>query len=504
MNEAEFSRLAQAGYNRVPVVAQAVADLETPLSIYLKLANRPNTYLFESVIGGERFGRYSFIGLACRTAIRAVGRLVTVTQGDTVIERAPVGDPLDFVRSFLSRYKVAEPPGLPRFYGGLVGYMGYDGVRWIEPKLGGGWLKPDPTGCPDMLLLLSEELAVVDNLTGKLYLVVFADPSRLEALREANARLRELRGALALPLDAVPSSGGGLGPVSSNFTREGFEQAVLKARDYIHAGDAMQVVLSQRLTRPFGGSPLALYRALRAVNPSPYMYYLDFGGFHVVGTSPEILSRLEQGVVTNRPLAGTRRRGANRAADLALEKELLADPKELAEHVMLLDLGRNDVGRVAETGTVQVTERNAIERYSHVMHIVSNVEGRLRPGLDAIDVLRASFPAGTVSGAPKVRAMEIIDELEPDRRGLYAGAVGYLGFNGDMDMAIAIRTALVKDGLVHVQSGAGVVADSDPALEFEETRNKAMALMAAAEIAAGQADSPLGSAPVAAMAEQQP
>jgi len=483
MTEAEFKHLAAQGFNRVPVVAETFADLDTPLSIYLKLANRSHTYLLESVVGGERFGRYSFIGLAAPIRLRAVGRLVTVTHGDTVVEKSQAADPLAFVRQFLARYRAAEPPGLPRFCGGLVGYFGYDAVRWIEPKLAGGWLKPDPLGCPDMLLMVSEELAVIDNLSGKLYLVVYADPSKPRAWDDAQARLRELRGALRLPLPQPPEYRGAEEAIESNFGAEAFRAAVRRAIRYIHDGDAMQIVLSQRLSRAYSASPLSLYRALRAVNPSPYMIYFDLGEFHVVGASPEILVRLEHGTVTVRPIAGTRRRGKTPEEDAALAQELLADPKEIAEHVMLVDLGRNDVGRVAATGTVKLTEKMLIEHYSHVMHIVSNVEGRLRPGLDAIDVLRAAFPAGTVSGAPKVRAMEIIDELEPDKRGIYAGAAGYLGFNGDMDLAIAIRTAVVKDGRLHVQAGAGIVADSVPENEWQETRAKARALLRAAEIA---------------------
>ncbi|HET7199514.1 MAG TPA: anthranilate synthase component I [Burkholderiales bacterium] len=483
MTEAEFQRLAAQGFNRVPLVAETFADLDTPLSLYLKLANRSNTYLLESVEGGERFGRYSFIGLAAPVRLRAEGNLVTVMQGDAIIEKSQTPDPLEFVREFLSRYRVAELEGLPRFCGGLVGYFGYDAVRWIEPRLSGGWLKPDPTGCPDMLLLVSEELAVIDNLSGKLYLVVYADPGKPRAWRDAQARLRELLGALRLALTLPTERREADAEVTSNFGEDAFRDAVGRAIRYVRDGDIMQVVLSQRLSRPFSGSPLSLYRALRSINPSPYMFYFDFGDFQVVGASPEILVRLERRAVTVRPIAGTRPRGASREKDLELERELLADPKERAEHVMLVDLGRNDVGRVAATGSVRLTEKMTVERYSHVMHIVSNVEGKLREGLDCLDVLRAAFPAGTVSGAPKVRAMEIIDELEPDKRGLYAGAVGYLGFNGDMDLCIAIRTALVKQGLLHVQAGAGIVADSVPESEWQETRAKARAVLRAAEIA---------------------
>ncbi len=483
MTEAEFKRLAAQGFNRVPLLAETFADLETPLSLYLKLANRSNTYLLESVVGGERFGRYSFIGLAAPVRLRAVGSLVTVMHGDVIAEKSQAADPLAFVREFLSRYRVAELPGLPRFCGGLVGYFGYDTVRWIEPRLSGGWLKPDPVGCPDMLLLVSEELAVIDNLSGRLYLVVYADPAKPRAWHDAQARLRELLGALRLPLSPPSETRDAETEVASNFDADTFRAAVGRAIRYVHGGDIMQVVLSQRLSRPFAGSSLSLYRALRSINPSPYMFYFDFGDFQVVSASPEILVRLERGTVTVRPIAGTRRRGATQDEDVALERELLADPKERAEHVMLADLGRNDVGRVAATGTVRLTETMTVERYSHVMHIVSNVEGRLRDGLDCVDVFRAAFPAGTVSGAPKVRAMQIIDELEPDKRGVYAGAAGYLGFNGDMDLAIAIRTAVVKGGQMHVQAGAGIVADSVPESELQETRAKARAVLRAAEIA---------------------
>jgi len=409
--------------------------------------------------------------------------LVTVMHGDVIAEKSQAADPLAFVREFLSRYRVAELPGLPRFCGGLVGYFGYETVRWIEPRLSGGWLKPDPVGCPDMLLLVSEELAVIDNLSGRLYLVVYADPAKPRAWHDAQARLRELLGALRLPLSPPSETRDAETEVASNFDADTFRAAVGRAIRYVHDGDIMQVVLSQRLSRPFAGSSLSLYRALRSINPSPYMFYFDFGDFQVVSASPEILVRLERGTVTVRPIAGTRRRGATQDEDVALERELLADPKERAEHVMLADLGRNDVGRVAATGTVRLTETMTVERYSHVMHIVSNVEGRLRDGLDCVDVFRAAFPAGTVSGAPKVRAMEIIDELEPDKRGVYAGAAGYLGFNGDMDLAIAIRTAVVKAGQLPVQAGAGIVADSVSESELQETRAKARAVLRAAEIA---------------------
>ncbi len=481
MTEQEFDDLARQGYNRIPVVRQLPADLDTPLSLYLKLANRPYTYLLESVVGGERFGRYSFIGLAARTVLRVHGHFVSVEVDNVPVEQCNSPDPLAFVEGFLGRYKAAPLPGLPRFPGGLAGYFGYDTVRYIEKRLS-QTVKPDVLATPDILLMLSDELAVVDNLSGRLSLIVYADPAQPEAYLLAQRRLAELARSLHLPAVPPVDRAGTEAEAGSEFGEVAFKAAVERAKRYIYDGDIMQVVLSQRMSRPFDAHPLSLYRALRSLNPSPYLFYYDLGGFHVVGSSPEILVRLEGDTVTVRPIAGTRPRGATRDDDLRLEAELLADPKERAEHVQLMDLGRNDVGRVAEVGTVKVTENMLVEHYSHVMHIVSNVEGRLKPGLTAMDVLRATFPAGTVSGAPKVRAMEIIDELEPTKRGVYAGAVGYLGFNGDMDVAIAIRTAVVKDQTLYVQAGAGIVADSVPDNEWLETRNKARALLRAAEL----------------------
>ncbi len=485
-------------YTRVPVVAEARADLYTPLAVYLKLANTPYSYLLESVVGGERFGRYSFIGLACAERIEAritargcsVRRLLRDARGADVCLETVEADPFEYARAWLKRHRVAPVPAALRFGGGLAGYFGYEAVRHVE-KRALKEEKPDPLGTPDMLLLVSDELAVMDNVLGKLYLVVYADPREPDSMRNARSRLEHLRSRLAGPLPderffenrtATPVN------LECSFTEARFLEAVRRCKEYILAGDVMQVQVSQRTSRAFDAPPLELYRALRGVNPSPYMYYFDFGDHYVVGASPEILVRLAGDTVTLRPIAGTRPRGATPEADAAIAQELLADPKERAEHVMLIDLGRNDVGRVAATGSVSVTERMVIERYSHVMHIVSNVEGRLAPGLDATDVLKASFPAGTVTGAPKVRAMQIIDELEPVKRGVYSGAVGYLGFNGDMDVAIAIRTAVLKDRRLNVQAAAGIVADSDPRSEWLETQHKARALLRAAEIAdAGQA-----------------
>ena len=482
MTETEFNALAAQGYNRVAVTLETFADLDTPLSIYLKLADRPYSYLLESVQGGERFGRYSFVGLAAATRIVVRGRDIAVHCGETVVEREEGGDPLAFVGRYLERFRVAPAVGLPRFCGGLVGCFGYDTVRYVESRLAQGPRGGD-LDTPDIILLLSEEIAVVDNLSGKLTLVVYAEPGVPGAYARARARLKELLGRLRAPV-VIPEGGPRTSaPAVSGFGEDAFKAAVRRAKDYITEGDIMQVVLSQRLSKPYSAGPMALYRSLRSVNPSPYMFYFDLADFHVVGASPEILVRLEGDTVTVRPIAGTRKRGTSQDEDVALAAELLADEKERAEHVQLLDLGRNDCGRVARVGTVRLTENMMIERYSHVMHIVSNVEGKLQPGLDALDVLRATFPAGTVSGAPKVRAMEIIDELEPVKRGLYAGAVGYLGFQGDMDLAIAIRTAVLKDGQLHVQAGAGIVADSDPESEWQETCNKARAVLRAAELA---------------------
>jgi len=481
INQAEFNALVAQGYNRIPLVLETFADLDTPLSLYLKLANQPFSYLLESVQGGERFGRYSIIGLPARTRIVAHGRKVEVIEAGAVVETVEDTNPLDFVKAYQARFKTPPYEGLPRFTGGLAGYFGYETVRYIEKRLA-NTSKPDAIQTPDVLLMVSEQLAVVDNLSGKLYFIVYADASEASAYENAhatlNALLQMLKKAVAIP-ETPPTE---RTEAVSEFGEENFKAAVKRAQQYILDGDIMQVVLSQRMSQPFTASPLSLYRVLRSLNPSPYMFYYDMGDHHVVGASPEILVRLENGTVTARPIAGTRPRGKTREQDIALAEELLADPKECAEHVQLMDLGRNDVGRVAVTGSVKVTDNMMIERYSHVMHIVSNVEGKLKPGMDAVDVIKATFPAGTVSGAPKVRAMEIIDELEPSKRGIYAGAVGYLGFNGDMDVAIAIRTGVIKNNMLHVQAGAGIVADSVPQSEWIETQNKARAVLRAAEL----------------------
>jgi anthranilate synthase component 1 len=488
MNQSEFEALAKQGFNRIPLVTETFADLDTPLSLYLKLANQPYSYLLESVQGGERFGRYSMIGLPAKTRLVARGHQVEVIEDGQVVEAVSDVNPLDFVKSYQARFKVPPYDGLPRFTGGLAGYFGYETVRYIERRLA-ATQKPDALDVPDVLLMVSEELAVVDNLSGKLYFIVYADPAVAGAYDKARARLQALIRLLRTPVSVPEARPMQKTVASSEFGEANFKAAVEKAKQYIFDGDIMQVVLSQRMAQPFAAPPLSLYRALRSLNPSPYMFYYDMGDHHVVGASPEILVRLEGDTVTARPIAGTRPRGATREQDLALAEELLADPKERAEHVQLMDLGRNDVGRVAQIGSVKVTDSMVIERYSHVMHIVSNVEGKLKPGMDAIDVLKATFPAGTVSGAPKVRAMEIIDELEPSKRGIYAGAVGYLGFNGDMDVAIAIRTGVIKQGMLYSQAGAGIVADSVPQSEWVETQNKARAVLRAAEMVLAGLDS---------------
>jgi anthranilate synthase component I len=486
INAERFSRLAQEGYNRIPVMRVILADLDTPLSAYMKLARGGYSYLFESVQGGEQWGRYSIIGLPASTVLRVRGHRITVERDGEIVEQTTSSDPLGWIAAFQQRFRVPRVEGLPRFTGGLVGYFSYDTVRYIEPKLGPG-PQSDPLGCPDILLMISEEVLVFDNLSGKLYLIAHVDPSERDAYRCGLARLDALAdrlfSSLVSAVVSVKPRQISEADFISGYTRERFEEAVLTIKDYIVEGDVMQVVLSQRLSVPFEALPIQLYRALRCLNPSPYLYYLDLGDFHIVGSSPEILVRLEDGTVTVRPIAGTRRRGMIPEEDKTLEHELLHDPKEIAEHLMLIDLGRNDIGRVAEIGSVQVTEQMVIERYSHVMHIVSNVTGRLNSHHSPLDVLRATFPAGTVSGAPKIRAMEIIDELEPVKRGVYAGAVGYLSWNGNMDTAIAIRTALIKDGKLHIQAGAGIVADSIPRLEWQETMNKGRAIFRAVAMA---------------------
>jgi len=494
MKQTEFDRLAAQGYNRIPLAKEVLADLDTPLSTYLKLADGPYSYLFESVQSGEKWGRYSIIGLPCERVVKVRGNKIEVSDNDKIIETATAEDPLAWIEDFKARYNVPNIEGLPKFNGGLVGYFGYDTVRYVEKRLGDS-PNPDPLDNPDILLMVSDEVVVFDNLSGRLYIVIHVDPSTDNAYDNAQQRLDALTTELreSKPKYHPAGQGNNVNETDfvSGFTHDGFVDAVEKAKQYITDGDIMQVVLSQRLSIPFSAQSMDLYRALRTLNPSPYMYYLNLGDVDIVGSSPEILVRMEDGQVTVRPIAGTRPRGKTTAEDKALEQDLLADPKELAEHLMLIDLGRNDAGRVSEIGSVELTDKMVIERYSHVMHIVSNVTGKVLEDMSAIDALRATFPAGTVSGAAKVRAMEIIDELEPVKRGIYAGAVGYLSWNGNMDTAIAIRTAVIKDGTLHIQAGAGIVYDSVPEMEWQETMNKARAVFRAVAMAeAGLETSP--------------
>ena len=497
VNPSEFERLVEAGHTHIPVVREVLADLETPLSAYLKLANAPLTYLFESAAqGGEKWGRYSIIGLPARTVIRVQCRRFAVEEYGAVVEQRDTDDPLAEIEAFIGRFNVPNLPGLPRFFGGLVGYLGYDTVRYVEKRLA-RTAPPDDLGTPDILLMVSEDVVVFDNLTSRMKLVTLAsadaNAAAADAVAQAEARLSSWVERLAGGVPEVDSAPVGA-PLeerdfASAFGRPEYMGAVERIREYIRAGDVMQVVLSQRLSARFAAPPINLYRALRGLNPSPYMVFMHLGGFHIVSSSPEILARLENGVIVNRPLAGTRRRGRDEADDLAMERELKSDPKEIAEHLMLIDLGRNDVGRVARIGSVKVTEQFVVERLSHVMHLSSNVVGELAPDKTAVDVLRATLPVGTLSGAPKIRAMEIIDEVEPAKRGIYGGAIGYLAWNGNMDTAIAIRTAIVKDGALYIQAGCGVVADSVARLEWKESMNKARAIFRAARMAgSGLAD----------------
>ncbi len=495
ISKAEFEGLGQQGYNSIPLIKELLADLDTPLSTYFKLADEPWSYLLESVEGGEKWGRYSIIGLACSNRLEINGHKVRIVDGNALHEYESK-DPLNEVRKFKDLCRSPEIADAPRFTGGLVGYFGYGTIRYIEPHLD-ACPTPDPAETPDILLLTSSEVVIFDNLRGRMYLVIHANPEHADAWESGQLRLdnliRRLRephpqAAMASSIDPGTSGSHGL---RHFFPKEKYLDAVERCKHYIYEGDAFQIVLSQRLALGYPGRAIDLYRALRTLNPSPYMYYFNLGDFHIAGSSPEVLVRLENGDITLRPIAGTRHRGATEEEDESLARELLADPKETAEHLMLIDLGRNDVGRVARTGTVSVTDRMTIEKYSHVMHIVSNVTGHINENLDAIDVLSASFPAGTLSGAPKIRALEIIEGLEPHRRGVYSGAIGYIGWNGNMDMAIAIRTAVVKDRQAHIQAGGGIVADSEPLAEWQESMNKASAVLRAIEMVGEGLEKPL-------------
>ena len=493
MTPEQFQRYQELDLTRVPIAVKRLADTETPLSCYLKLANRPWSYLLESVTGGETWGRYSCIGLPSCERIEVIGARITRFERDKVVEIIESNDPLSWISNYQVRMGetpswVIEELDLPKFTGGLVGYFGYDTIQYVEPRIAKTLPENDPIGSADILLMRSDDVVVFDNLSGMLTLITHANPQEAGAFEAAYQRLDDMLDDLALAMDPSAFCPSGHKLITGadyrySLEKAAFEQAVGEVKEYIQAGDVMQAVLSQRITVPFAESPLSLYRALRVLNPSPYMYFLNLDDTHVVGSSPEILARLEDGKVSVRPIAGTRPRGRTHDEDIALEEDLLADPKEISEHLMLIDLGRNDIGRVAEIGSVELTENMLVERYSHVMHIVSHVEGNIRQEISALDVLRACLPAGTLSGAPKVRAMELINQFEPIRRGIYGGAVGYLGWSGNMDTAIAIRTAIIKDGMMHIQAGAGIVADSIPQSEWIETLNKGHAVIRAANAA---------------------
>lgn len=487
MNQTEFQSLQEQGYNRIPLTKTLFGDMDTPLSVYRKLADGPFSYLFESAArSGDRWSRYSIIGLPASTVLRVIDREITIETNGQVEERISINNPLTFIAEYQRRFRVPSLPDMPRFYGGLVGYFGYDTVRYIEARLRDS-MPPDDVETPDVLLMVSDEVVVFDNLSGRLTIIVLVDPSNPDAWEKGHKRLEEIAQSMNRPVSSIPVPELGE-PIpeeafKSDFGHEPFKEAVERTREYIRAGDVMQVVLAQRMSIPFKMPPIQLYRALRSMNPSPYMYFMRLDDFHIVGSSPEILAQVEDGKVVNRPLAGTRPRGNDEAEDLALERELLADPKELAEHLMLIDLGRNDIGRVCKIGSVKVTEQFQIERYAHILHIASHVEGELAEGKSSMDVLCATLPVGTLSGAPKIRAMEIIDELETIKRGIYAGAIGYLAWNGNLDMAIAIRTGVIKDERLYIETGAGIVADSDPEMEWQECMNKARSLFQAASMA---------------------
>ncbi len=485
----EFQQLAQKG-NLVPVYREILADEETPVSALMKIGRQPYAFLLESVEGGEKWGRYTFLGADPRAVFRVRPGGVEVHENGSVTQMGPGEDPLACLKALMSRYRPVSPAGLPRFFGGAVGYLSYDMVRYFEKKLAKA-----PASSPevdDAVFLLTDSLLVFDNVRHTIKVVVCAHlpdgQKNLEGVyREALGRVEGIIAGLRRPtVPSGPLSGTGAEPPAfgTNMTEEAFKNIVRRAKEYIEQGDVIQVVLSQRFRGETRLDPVDLYRALRFVNPSPYLFFLKLGNLHLIGSSPEVMVRLEEGVAELRPIAGTRKRGESEQEDRLLADELLNDPKERAEHVMLVDLGRNDLGRIARVGSVQVNQFMTVERYSHVMHLVSNVQAQLAEGKDCFDVLKATFPAGTLSGAPKVRAMEIIDELEPSRRGPYGGAMGYFSFSGNMDFGITIRTLVLEEGRLSLQVGAGIVADSDPDREYEETLNKAAGLMKAVRLAA--------------------
>ncbi|MDC0621052.1 anthranilate synthase component I [Candidatus Pseudothioglobus singularis] len=482
MEKSQFISLIEKGFNHIPLSREVLVDTDTPLALYLKLANNPYSYFLESVQGGEKWGRYSFVGLAAETVIKVNDYDVSIEKNGKLHKQYKVADPLAWIEDYQSKFKVPQLEELPDFNGGLVGYFGYEIIKFIEPKLK-NIKKKDELNVPDILLMVSNDLLVVDNLTSKVHIITHINPEKesfeagLSKLNIIEKNIRELFNFESTPTENIESE-----DFISSFGKESFLNAVEKVQKYITEGDVMQVVPSQRLSCSFKSNPIELYRQLRILNPSPYMYFLNLDGFAIVGSSPEILTRVDNNnVATIRPIAGTRSRGKNIQEDLDNEKDLLSDEKEIAEHLMLIDLGRNDLGRIAKTGSVNLTDKMFIERYSHVMHIVSNVECELKENMSSIDVLKATFPAGTLSGAPKVRAMEIIDEVETLKRNIYSGAIGNLSWHGGMDLAIAIRTAIIKDEVLYVQAGAGIVYDSIPEMEWQETMDKAQALIKAAQ-----------------------
>ena len=482
MQYSQFNSLKEEGFNHIPLSREVVVDTDTPLALYLKLANTPFTYFLESVQGGEKWGRYSFIGLGAETIIKVHGYEVSIEKNGHLDEQFEVEDPLAWIQTYQEQFKVPQLDSLPDFNGGLVGYFGYEIIRYIEPKLK-NIDKTDELNVPDILLMVSNDLLVVDNLTSKVHIITHVSPEK-ESFNDGMEKLNLIEANIKKSFDHKTNKSEMIKSEDfiSSFGKNNFVHAVEKVQKYITAGDVMQVVPSQRLSCKFESNPVELYRQLRILNPSPYMYYLNLDDFAIVGSSPEILTRVDNNnVATIRPIAGTRSRGRTSEEDKANEKDLLSDEKEIAEHLMLIDLGRNDLGRIAKTGTVNLTDKMFIERYSHVMHIVSNVECELKDGMSSIDVLRATFPAGTLSGAPKVRAMEIIDEVETLKRSIYSGAIGNLSWHGGMDLAIAIRTAIIKDEVLYVQAGAGIVHDSIPEMEWQETMDKAQALIRAAQ-----------------------
>jgi anthranilate synthase component 1 len=483
----EFKLKAKQG-NLVPVYREILADMETPVSAFQKIDDKKHSFLLESMEGGEKWARFSFLGSRPSVIIKSFGKSVEITTDGRTKKSFFNRDPLEVIKNVLAAYKPVPDPSLPRFFGGAVGFMGYDVVRFFEDVPAGD---KEGLDIPDMVFMITDTLLIFDNVTHMIKVVsnVHVNGKSVtaaykEAAEKINTLVKKLKsGSRGQRIAGKRKAKTKEHTLTSNFTQKQYEQAVLKAKEYIRAGDIFQVVPSQRFQTKINVEPYEIYRALRLINPSPYMYFLRCGDATVVGASPEVMVRLEGDRIDLRPIAGTRRRGADEEEDKALAEELLADPKERAEHIMLVDLGRNDVGRVSDPGSVNVTELMVIERYSHVMHIVSNVRGKLSRGGDAYDVVRACFPAGTVSGAPKIRAMQIINELEPTRRGPYAGAVGYFGFSGNMDTCITIRTLIIKKGVAYIQAGGGVVADSDPSLEYQETVNKAKAMMRAVEMA---------------------